>query len=226
MWAHLVGFPDFSPRCKQRLRASFILGLLTKRVNQKDWYVSRDYTWHLSLPNTSQQFVFASETGAAPRGDSAHLLETLTALVGACRSPTCQPGNGHCCRASRHLSSAGSILLSSGRVSAKGLYLQRAVETGKPWLNWSSKDYLQQGCLCYPVSETFPILTLSHVPPNLHPLCISHWTTRKEPLSFTRKMILKGTKYISQSCNVSLILSGVMQTLYQKKLRRGRIWIY
>lgn len=39
-------------------------------------------------------------------------------------------------------------------------------------------------------------------------------------------VILKGTKYTSQSSNVPLILPGEMQTIYQKHVPRERIRIY
>ena len=53
-----------SPSHEHWLRASFVLCLLMKLVNQ-GCCVFRDYAWHLSLPNTSQHFGFAGESQAA-----------------------------------------------------------------------------------------------------------------------------------------------------------------
>ena len=80
-------------------------------------------------------------------------------------------------------------------------------------------------------SVAFATQVLKSSPILLCPLCPDASVRREfhpgslgTALVLYKDVILKGTKSTPQSSNVPLILPGEMQTIYQKGVRRQRIW--
>lgn len=130
-WASGVGLHE-GTSCQHRKRSSLaslsICCVLLKPGSQTDVFPGN--TLSVSPCQTHQSNLFLPvRLWWLPTMSQLTYLKSLTGMLVACRSLTCQPCNLHCCRTSRHFSSADNFFFSPGSVSASGLYLQRAAGT-------------------------------------------------------------------------------------------------
>ena len=158
------------------------------------------------------------------RDDPAHLLATLTCSGRSLGVTHLPPGEPAVLQGQPAPLLGGQCPLVAGEGLGQGLVPARSSGDRK-----AMSELVKQ--TIFFSSVAFVTQFLKSSPILLCPLCPDPSMRREfhpgslgTALVLYKNVILKGTKSTPQSSNVPLILPGEMQTIYQKGVRRQRIW--